>query len=833
MERIIIFSVLIIVIFCNEFVHASVCDIKYEFKENKEVKIADCKNKGLSFIPQDLPGDIKVLDMSFNLLRLIGNNSFVNYKYLQELFLGQNQLDYLSKNSFQGLHKLTILDMSGNILNLSKVYSAELFRPIKILTKLDIRRNMPQPIDFVTDYNYPDHAFGYLTELSFLGIDMMSLPHFGSGFGQLTTLKKLHFESCYLVHLSNKTFKRFSPSLEQLTLKHCRLHFVVTEYNALLPFPNLRVIDFSGTFMHLKHALQLLHPYRNATITTINFGHVSDISIDRVDIPYVLTITADIMKNLKTICVENLDLSENGIVDIEPGSLFSLDHPGCLRQISFKGNRFLLFSEKNLNEIQYFFRKTVRLNSLDYSYNAVNYGLKYAGTLNLDFNCSFHSFVILPKSLEKLDVSYTIAYTFPAIYVSVPKNNSLTYLDVSYSNINTPMIDFQIRLETFMSNGGDYSFAWNQLKRSPYHTLKKIVWKNADLDTAIRLYGNQFFNSIRSIESMDISENDIWYFPDDLLNPMPNLTYLYLSKNSFQSIPIQLSYTKVQILDVRKNRLTSVSSVIRDWADKIQELHGMTLNLIDNAFECNCDNIDFIRWIQTTKVNLDSRSYKCKLSNGTVIDTLIAYNSLYELFADCKNTMWLTFASTLLSTFITISLLLFAYNRRWKIIFSIYGVIRRVVERKVWRIYQYDVYISYEGDIVIWIKNVLIPKLETEWGLTMCVKDRDFLVGPSQADNEAESIQNSRSIIFLVTPEFLSSHECMFELDRAKYERITKNLERIIIITKDITMTDIPVEFSYIWNYAFIVQWPKTLDNLDDTWRKLRMLLTDGLITNT
>ncbi|CAC5388561.1 unnamed protein product [Mytilus coruscus] len=830
MERVILYSVFSVINYCNEFVHAPDCDIKYEFKENEEVKIADCKNKGLTVIAQDLPGDIKVLDMSSNLLRMIGNNSFVNYKYLKELFLRQNQLHYLSDKSFQGLHKLTILDMSENKLNLSNVYSAELFHPIKNLTKLDIRSNMPQPIEFVTDYNYPDHAFGILTELSFLGIDMMPLPHFGSGFGQMTTIKQLHFESCYLVRLSNKTFERFSSSVEQLTLRNCRLNFVVTENNALLPFPNLGVIDFSGTFMHLKSALQLLHPYRNTNINTINFGHVSDVSIDSTDVPYVLTITVNIMENLKTICVENLDLSENGIVDYDSGSLFSFDHPECLRHLSFKGNRFLIFSEKNLNELNHFFSRTVRLKSFDYSYNTVSYFMKNSVTSNSDFNCSFHSCVILPKSLEKIDLSYTIANTFPKIFLIVPKNNSLTYVDVSYSNSNVAILILQIRLETFMSNGGDYSFAWNQLKHSSNNTLKTIVWRNADLDDAIRLYGNRFFQSARSVETMDISENDIWYFPDDLFKPMPNLTYLYLSKNSLQSIPVQLrDHTKVKMLDVRKNRLTSVSSAIRGWADKMQELHGMTLHLNDNAFECNCDNIDFIRWIQITKVDLDSRSYKCKLSNGTVTDTLIAYNSLYDLFADCKSTMWLTFASTLLSTFITISLLLVAYNKRWKIIFSIYGVIRRVVERKVWRIYQYDVYISYEGDIVIWIKNVLIPKLEDEWGLTMCIKERDFLCGPSQADNEAESIQNSRSIIFLITPEFISSRDCMFELDRAKYERITKNLERNIFIVKDITITDIPVEFSYMWNYAFVVQWPHD-PNSDNTWRKLRMLLTDGLI---
>ncbi|CAG2196865.1 CD283 [Mytilus edulis] len=830
MDWIIVYSVFCVIIFCNEFVHALDCDIRYDIREKERgVKIADCKNRGLTVIPQHLPGDINVLDMSLNRLKIIGNNSFVNYRDLQELYLSQNQLRYLSDQSFQGLYKLTILDMSENILNLSKVYSAELFHPIKNLTKLDIRRNMPQPIDFVTDYDYPDQAFGILMELSFLAIDMMPLPHFGSGFGHMTTLKELHFESCYLIRLSNKTFQRFPSSVEQLTIRNCRLHFVVTEYNALLPFPNLHVIDFSGTFMHLKYALQLLHPYRNANISTINFGHVSDLSIDSKVLPYVLTITSDIVKYLKTICVENLDLSENGIVDNEPGSLFSFDHPECLQHLSFKGNRFLLLTEKNRNDLNLFFHGTVRLKSLDYSYNTVNYVIKNAVTSYSEYNCSFHSCVVLPTSLENIDISYTIANSGPKIFLVVPKNNSFTFLDASYTKVTTFLLFIEFRLETFSCTGGGYEYGYNLMKYFPHNTLKTIVWKNGNIGGGIRLHGNRLFIYLSSIESMDISENDIWYFPDGIFKPMPNLTYLSLRLNLLQSIPLQLSdQTKIKMLDISKNLLTSVSPPIRVWADKMQYLHGMTLIINDNAFECTCDNIDFIRWIQTTKVNLDSRSYKCKLSNGTVIDTLIAYNSLYELFAHCKNKMWLTFASTLLSTCVTFLLLLIAYSKRWKIIFSIYGVIRRVVERKVRKYYQYDVYISYEGDIVIWIKDVLIPKLETEWGLTMCIKDRDFLVGTSLADTEVESIQNSRSIIFLITPEFLSSRDCLFELDRAKYEK--RNLERIIVITKDITITDIPIEFSYIWNYAYLVQWPEDQDDLNDIWRKLRMLLTDGFV---
>ncbi|CAG2196863.1 unnamed protein product [Mytilus edulis] len=302
---------------------------------------------------------------------------------------------------------------------------------------------------------------------------------------------------------------------------------------------------------------------------------------------------------------------------------------------------------------------------------------------------------------------------------------------------------------------------------------------------------------------------------------------------SNQSIPEQLNtHTNIKVLDVRKNLLTTINSLIRNWADQMHEIHGMTLYLDGNAFICNCDNLDFIRWIHTTKVDLDSRSYKCQLSNGSVTDTLTAYNSFSELFADCKSTMWLTFASTLLSTCITISLLLLLYSKRWKIAFSIYGVIRRTIEKKIRKTYQYDVYMSYEGEIVIWIKDVLAPKLEDEWGLTMCIKDRDFLIGESLLDTEAECIKNSRYIIFLITPEFKSSRDCLFELDRAKYEKVTKNLDKIIVITKDIIVTDIPYEFSYIWNYAYVVQWPKEEEDLNDTWRRLEMLLTDCQVQN-
>ncbi|CAC5366359.1 unnamed protein product [Mytilus coruscus] len=99
-------------------------------------------------------------------------------------------------------------------------------------------------------------------------------------------------------------------------------------------------------------------------------------------------------------------------------------------------------------------------------------------------------------------------------------------------------------------------------------------------------------------------------------------------------------------------------------------------------------------------------------------------------------------------------------------------------------------------------------------------------------NNIWRNVWKSRYIILLITPEFKSSRDCLFELDRAKYERVTRNLDKIIVITKDIRITDIPLKFSYIWNYVYLVQWPNDQGDLDDTWRRLRILFTDGSEAN-
>ncbi|CAC5425729.1 unnamed protein product [Mytilus coruscus] len=175
----------------------------------------------------------------------------------------------------------------------------------------------------------------------------------------MTNLRELHFQGRYLVSLSNTTFKAFPNFVEELNLANCRFKAVRTKVDALRPFPSLRVIDIHATFMHLRRALHLLYPSSYSNLTAMNLGHVSDDIIDSSDLSFVITITPDMMKYLKTICVENLDLSDNGIVDIESGSLFSFDRPECLHNLSFKRNRCAIVNKRTLSYFNILFAETL------------------------------------------------------------------------------------------------------------------------------------------------------------------------------------------------------------------------------------------------------------------------------------------------------------------------------------------------------------------------------------------------------------------------------------------------------------------------------------------
>lgn len=829
------------------FQYSMPCVIRMQNNSLGLMKFADCKGHEYRNVPTNLTSDIDVIDLTNNSITVLRNNSFSRYSILKEIIIRFNKLDTIGIDAFAGLYKIQSIDMSDNSLDVFNVYTPDLFKHLTNVTHLDIRRNKPTIATNTAPQHYPDKAFAVLTKIAFLAVDVIPYPYFGPGFKNLQSIKTLKFENCYLKLLRNNTFEHFSSFLEELVLSGCRRNFIQTEHGVLSKFENLIKLNFAESCVHLIQALKLLYVYKNKKMETLILSSLNCVRFSTKQYPYVMTVSAEIMKYLKTICVESLDLSDNGIVDYEPNSLFSYDRPECITNMNFMGNRFSLKFGIQMNELNSFFRNAVSLKTLVYSYIAVRYKLpdrSYDKDLQND---NADNFIFLPNSLEKLLVNNIISTDFVKVFV-IQKESNLRVLDLSYSLSSTSLI-FQkgniSKLESLTLDGVIFVLTSMELEQFQNFSLKKLIWRDAKLHYVVTNHNNKYASSIKklfskftSLEYLDLANNELFGLFDNLLVNMKNLTELYLSKNLFESIPVAiLKLNSIKVLNFQNNLLATIDSNTRDWADRMNKKHGLTLLLGNNAFECNCNTLEFIKWLKQTKVKLDRESYNCIINNGTIISTLEAYHKMDKLFFSCNSKLWLTISSLVMATCITGTFLLIVYSKRWEICVFLYQKFRNLIETKFKKQYTYDLYVSYETDSMYWIKTVLLPKVEDEWGLKVCLKDRDFLVGVSRFDIEAESIQQSRHVMFIITPSFKNSKDYLFEIERVKYEKMMKNMANILVIVKDISISDIPIELSYIWNNVSLVQWTENLEKLDIIWQRMKICLsTDCLgyfISNT
>ena len=70
----------------------------------------------------------------------------------------------------------------------------------------------------------------------------------------------------------------------------------------------------------------------------------------------------------------------------------------------------------------------------------------------------------------------------------------------------------------------------------------------------------------------------------------------------------------------------------------------------------------------------------------------------------------------------------------------------------------YDAFVMYSSKNCDWVVNVLVSHLESkENGYNICLHDRDFIPGSYIVDNIGQCIDQSNSLILVLTPDFIAS----------------------------------------------------------------------------
>lgn len=137
---------------------------------------------------------------------------------------------------------------------------------------------------------------------------------------------------------------------------------------------------------------------------------------------------------------------------------------------------------------------------------------------------------------------------------------------------------------------------------------------------------------------------------------------------------------------------------------------------------------------------------------------------------------------------------------------------------------RYDAFISYsETDGGSFVRSTLRPMLENECGYKLSLHYREFIPGTTIVDNIVDSIYDSRRIVTVITPQFLRSEWCKFEVDQGLRRAIKKPNILVVIMLKEIPSSHLPKSLrSFLSGVTFLL-WDD--DKKDEIRKKLKRAL--------
>ncbi|KAL8207506.1 UNVERIFIED_CONTAM: hypothetical protein K2H54_057181 [Gekko kuhli] len=140
---------------------------------------------------------------------------------------------------------------------------------------------------------------------------------------------------------------------------------------------------------------------------------------------------------------------------------------------------------------------------------------------------------------------------------------------------------------------------------------------------------------------------------------------------------------------------------------------------------------------------------------------------------------------------------------------------------------EFHAFVSYSERDSDWVKNVLIPNLEKEDGsIQICQHERNFIAGKSIVENIIDSIEKSYRSIFVLSPNFVQSEWCHYELYFAHHKLFQeRNNSLILLLLEPIPPYIIPAKYyklKALMAKRTYLEWPKEKGKQGLFWANLR-----------
>ncbi|XP_078309959.1 toll-like receptor 4 [Crassostrea virginica] len=234
------------------------------------------------------------------------------------------------------------------------------------------------------------------------------------------------------------------------------------------------------------------------------------------------------------------------------------------------------------------------------------------------------------------------------------------------------------------------------------------------------------------------------------------------------------------------NQIQTLAESTRNNISLLKEQTNISLNLLNNPLRCDCKTLDFLQWMvkerKLGKIRFPHfRDYACTKSSSDrkVLKFTNIEIQIEELIKQCSSYTTLVFIiASLIILFLAVLSAGLIYRVRWKLRYFYYMTKSRYHGYKAVRgddqsNLKYDAFVSYADEDRQFVLK-MISKLEGEKNIRLCIHHRDFVPGYDIAENIITAVNKSKKTIIILSPNYIKSSWCMYELHIAKMEEIAR-----------------------------------------------------------
>ena len=822
----------------------------------------DCSSKWLTDVPVDaFPKETTRLILSHSTIQEIPAYAFRQLNNLRTLDLSENHIHTLHNASFRGLTNLQRLNLNDNEI---PFFPATIFNEMYSLETLTISGG-GQTYEILP--TLPVNVVGNLRTLSLSLRNGALIP---GVYAQITALETVDFFGSHVKFTDHTMLDGIrSSNVSSLSFRDGQLSRIAP--GTFSNMSNLRSLIFCCNIeLGLKESIAQITQTWNSNIDTAVLDRVEKRSFSIFD-------TAEFCFSFWR-KIRRLSVKDNNII------AFVADNAHCLeelRELDISYNyisiivprrNFLSFLQEvppklcsiNLSKrrgfeptyrIDTYYTVRSMFNNYPSCLQPSDIGVHNMTTATKlpaweDFNNFKH--IYIPPSFQMIRIyNYDIDNRSPTnrSVVANPDNN-ISYINISMcttKHVFTESILGLRELRTLDMSHGTIVRLTPQFVDFP--NLQNFNVSHNKLETAsleIICAGSP------NLVDFDVSYNRLRTIVPSTFSNNPNIAQIKLGGNALLEVELELgNLTRLEYLSLNSNSLTRLTGTFVTELEHLSRRTNFTFDIRNNSFVCSCESVEFVRWIQTTNVDVVSKDkLSCTLKNRVV--RLIRV-SLTELEGDCRRFPVIIVVCSVIAFIFGVGVLIMiiVWNR-WYIVYriilcNVHFRAKHILERGD----HFDAAVLYFANPTIasdalasreisqWVINELRPFAEDHDDLKLFIADRDG-TSMGKVEQFVYAFDRSDTLVVCITQELLRDQFC---LESMRYALASNRplCQFVFVNFCDVSQTTLPKQLRHLLQStsgATCLEWHGNETDHSDFWRRLRMSLNrssalDGCLGRT